>query len=138
MPKYRVSISYQINIFETYEVEFGKADDLLDDSLLEEFYESPYDFCCPENRTDKEEGDCVNDSWNETYKEINPLDRIVEALADHPIHLVACDDPYCIDGTSSEGRKDDGSKWEEGAHGDCENCDSTGKIPAEAISDDAA
>ena len=56
----------------------------------------------------------------------------VKILSDHPVHMVPCADPYCIDGTSSDGRKDDGSKWEEGPHGDCDHCWGTGLVAFKA------
>lgn len=128
MPKYRVSVSYDIKVFETFEVVVGedgphdvsspeeKAEELA------EFHESPYDFCSQSERVSKEEGDIRDGSWVEHVEEISALDRIVEVMTD-------CEDPHCIDGTSSDGRKDDGSKWEEGPHGDCENCNGSGKVP---------
>lgn len=91
MPKFRVSISYEIKVYETYVVEFTKTPPDqpkhyvytgAEAELLEEFHESPYDFCCPENRTDKQEGDIRDGSWREHVEEISPLDRIVEAISE--------------------------------------------------------
>lgn len=130
--KIRVKLKYAIWVYETHEVEIDGAEDV---EILNE--DGPCEFTSEETRTEKIEGDCLNDTREESWEEISALDQIVEALVDHPIHMVACDDPYCIDGTSSDGRKDDGSKWEEGAWGDCEKCDGTGKIRAEAVSDNA-
>lgn len=124
MPKFRVSVSYHIKTYETYEVEMLREDYDSDkdyQEALAEFKESPYDFCCTATQTDEETGDIVDGSWDEHYEEINALEQIVTALTD-------CDDAHCIDGTASDGRKDDGSKWEEGPFGDCEHCDGTGKV----------
>ena len=131
MPQFEVTVSYCLWHTEVYKVEVSN-----DPEELAEFHESPYDICHKGNRTDAYDGDVMNDTWKETVKEINPLDRIVEALNDHPVHMVVCPDPYCHEGTSSTGRKDDGTKWEEGPWGDCDRCDGIGKIPVEAISAD--
>lgn len=89
MPKYRVSVSYEIKVYETYEVTVGEdgpneitsAEEKAEE--LAEFHESPYDYCAPENRVDKEEGDIRDGSWVEHVEEITALDRIVEAVNDN-------------------------------------------------------
>lgn len=124
MLEFEVTIEYCLWHTEVYKVEVDNNDP----EQLAEFHESPYDLCHKGNRTNKWDGDVANGSWQETVKEISPLDRIVQALG--PIHMVDCPDPYCHEGTSSDGRKDDGTKWEEGPWGDCENCNGTGKIEA--------
>jgi hypothetical protein len=88
MPKYRVSVSYDIKNYETYEVEILRADYETEDAYqeaLQEFDDSPYDFCDITNRTKKEEGDVRNSSWHEDVEEINPLDQIVDALKDDAV-----------------------------------------------------
>jgi len=128
--KIRVTLKYAIWIHETHEVEVDGDEDL---AVLHE--DGPCEFTSIESQTDKVEGDCLNGTWEESWEEISALDQIVEALVDHPVHMIDCDDPYCHEGTSSTGRKDDGSKWEEGAHGDCDRCWGSGKI--EAVSSEA-
>jgi hypothetical protein len=78
MPKFKVEITYDITIHETFMVEID--DD--DAEALEAFDESPYDLCNPENRTEKVEGDVREGSWNEDVEEIPVLDRIVQAIND--------------------------------------------------------
>jgi len=86
MPKFRVSVSYEIKVYETYEVVIGEdgphevtsAEEKAEE--MAEFIESPYDYCSQENRVKKEEGDIRDGSWVEHLEEINALDQIVEAL----------------------------------------------------------
>lgn len=114
MPKFRVTLNYCIWKTHVYELDI-KPDE------VEEFREDPCDFYTDKDEVEEWDGDVMNGTWEEVVEEISPLDQIVKALTE-------CDDPHCIDGTSSDGRKDDGSKWEEGPHGDCDKCNGTGKI----------
>jgi len=75
MRKYKVEVSYDITIYETFVVE-------IDEDEQDEFDESPYDFCSSENRKEKVEGDVRDGSWDETVEEIPVLDQIVQAIND--------------------------------------------------------
>lgn len=83
MPKYRVSVSYDLTIYETYEVEVNREDYDSDEDFQaakDEFDDSPYDFCYPGNRTRKDDGDVRNGSWHEDVQEIPVLDQMVQAV----------------------------------------------------------
>jgi hypothetical protein len=78
MPKFKVSISYTVPVEEDYEIEFN--DD--ETEALEEFRESPYDFCHEHDLVYKGEGDILEGSFHVEVEEVPVLDRIVEALND--------------------------------------------------------
>lgn len=84
MPKFRVTINYQIQMTEIYEVDFDTSspegvEDLA--GFLDE-NECPSEYCFGNSEMLKEklEGDCVEGSWNTHVEEINVLDQIVESL----------------------------------------------------------
>lgn len=75
MKKFQVTVSYYIATTEIYEV-------YVEDDDLEEFHDSPHDYCDMTNKVEEFTGDIRNGSWTEHVAEINALDQIVQALDD--------------------------------------------------------
>ena len=123
MPKFRVSISYDITMYETYEVEVLREDYDSDEEYqeaLEMIEEAPYDLCDMTNRTDKESGDVRDGSWHEDVEEINALEQMATALTE-------CDDQSPVVPSEAVPLMEWGTEWEDCPFDDCEHCNGSGK-----------
>jgi len=73
----RITQKYTIHIIETHEVDVEEQEEI---DYLHEEQDNASEFTCEETLIEKIEGDCVDGSWDVTWKEVPVLDQIVEAL----------------------------------------------------------
>jgi hypothetical protein len=73
----RITQKYAIWIHETHEVDIDGQEEI---DFLNEEQDNAQEFTCTETLIEKVEGDCVNGTWDVSWKEVPVLDQIVEAL----------------------------------------------------------